>query len=236
VSQSAATRLWHGRDPLRATLTFGKRTAVVVGVARDTQISRLGMPESPMIFVVDTPADALGNQLLVKADVGPAGAARVIRRAVEALDPQLVTNVSWLGDNLDLWRAPARIVSALSGVLGLIALLLACTGVFGTVTYAVNRRVREIGIRVALGAGAADVMHLVMKQTMRPVVIGLAIGLASAAAVSSVLSALLVGISARHPLSFAAAAFVLGAAALGAAYLPARRALRVEPMMALRHE
>ncbi|HEY3885708.1 MAG TPA: FtsX-like permease family protein [Vicinamibacterales bacterium] len=139
-------------------------------------------------------------------------------------------------DVLELWRAPARIVSALAGLLGFVALLLACTGVFGTVAYAVNRRVREIGIRVALGAVAADVLRLVMKQTMRPVLIGLGLGLASAAALSTVLSSVLVGISPRDPLSFAAAATVLGASAFGAAYWPARRALNAEPTTALRHE
>lgn len=236
VSQSAAARLWPGRDPLAATLIFEKKTAVVVGVARDTQVSHLGVPESPMIFFVDTADDALHNQLLVKANLGAAETARAIRRAAAGLDPQLVINVGSLGDNLELWRAPARIVSALAAVLALIALVLACTGVFGTVAYAVTRRVREIGIRIALGADAADVLRLVMKQAMRPVMIGLTVGLVSAAAVSSVLSSLLIGISAHDPLSFSAAALVLSGSAIVAAYWPTRRALQVEPTVALRHE
>lgn len=235
VSESAAARLWPSRDPIGATLTFGKENAVIVGVARDTQVSHFGRPQSPMVFVGATQIDAIGDELLVKSDAGPM-VMQAIRRAATALDPQLVINVSGLADNLERWRAPARIVSALSGVLGLLALLLACTGVFGTVAYAVNRRVREIGIRIALGAAAGDVARLVLRQAMWPVLIGLALGLLAAAAVSNVLSSLLIGLSAIDPLSFAAAAAVLVAAALMAAYLPARRALGVEPTVALRQE
>lgn len=236
VNQSAASRLWPDGDPLGAVLTFNKKTAVVVGVARDSQVSRLGMPDSPMIFIVDTIADAQHNQLLVQTTLGPAATSKAIRTAAASLDPQLVLNVASLSDNLELWRTPARIATALAGALGFIALVLACTGVFGTVAYAVSRRAREIGIRIALGAAATDVMRLMMKQAMRPVLIGLTLGLAAAAAVSSVFSSLLVGISAHDPLSFAAAGAVLAGSALAAAYWPTRRALRVEPTVVLRHE
>ena len=236
VSESAAARLWPGSDPLGASLTFEKTTATVLGIAGDTQVARLGHPEAPMIFVSGSPRDALRDQLLIKTTLVPSTAVHTIQATAAGLDPELVVNVGWLADNLDYWRAPARIVSELAGVLGAAALLLACTGVFGTVAYAVNRRMREIAIRIALGAAAGDVMRLVIRQTMGPVLIGLAIGLGCAAVLTGVLTSLLVGISPRDPVSFGAAALMVSIAALGAAYLPARRALRVEPTRALRQE
>jgi putative ABC transport system permease protein len=119
-------------------------------------------------------------------------------------------------------------------VLAALALLLACTGVFGTVAYTVSRRVREIGIRVALGAARGDVLRLIVRQAMRPVAIGIGIGLAGAAAVSTVLVSMLFGLSPHDPVSFGLIPVILFAIALAACYVPARRALRVNPTTALR--
>ena len=120
--------------------------------------------------------------------------------------------------------------------LALLALILACTGVFGTVAYTVSRRIREIGIRVALGAAHDDIVRLIVRQGMRPVVAGIVLGIAGAAAVSSLLVNMLFGLSPHDPIAFAAVTALLGAMALVACYVPARRALRVEPTTALRVE
>jgi len=124
----------------------------------------------------------------------------------------------------------------LAGALGALALLLASMGVYGLVFFGVSRRVREIGIRIALGANGRDVMSLVIRRAMRPVIAGAIIGIVCCAAVSRVLSSLLFGISATDPVSFLfASAYLLAVAAL-ASYIPARRAAKVDPMVALRHE
>jgi len=129
-------------------------------------------------------------KLLIAGNAGSPGA-RTIRAVVGGLDPQLAVEVTRLEDNLEQWRAPSKLVAALSAALAGLALVLACTGVFGTVAYTVSRRVREIGIRVALGAAHEDVLRLIVRQGMRPVVIGIVIGLAGAAAASTVFANML---------------------------------------------
>jgi ABC-type antimicrobial peptide transport system permease subunit len=174
-------------------------------------------------------------RMLVAAAPG-AVTARALRDAVAALDPQLAVSVARLSDNLELWRAPSRLLSAMAACLALLALVLACTGVFGTVAYAVSRRVREIGIRMALGAEQRDVLGLMVRQGLRPVVVGIAIGIAGTAAVSRVFVNMLFGLSPHDPLSFVLVPAALLLMALVACYIPARRALRVEPSSTLRTE
>ena len=136
----------------------------------------------------------------------------------------------------DGWRTPSRIAAALSGVLGALALLLASIGVYGVVSYGVSQRIREIGIRMTLGANGREVMTLLLRQAMRPVVIGALIGIVGCAAVSQVLSKVLYGIGSHDPIAFIGVpAFLLGVALL-ASYIPARRATRVDPVVALRYE
>jgi predicted permease len=235
VTESTARRLWPGADPLSQALTVFKTDYPVVGVVRDAQVSRLGRTDNSYIFLPAGPASQLRVHLLV-AGLASAPSAAPIRAAIAGLDPQLATEITQLEDNLEQWRAPSKLVAALAGTLALLALVLACTGVFGTVAYTVSRRVREIGIRVALGAAHEDVLRLIVRQGMWPVAIGLAIGLAGAAAVSSLLATMLFGLSPYDPASFVAAPGALLAIALAACYVPARRALRVEPTTALRAE
>jgi putative ABC transport system permease protein len=144
--------------------------------------------------------------------------------------------VTKLEDNLEIWRSPSRIVAALSGALGALALLLASIGVYGMVSYSVSRSIREIGVRMALGANGADVMRLVLRRAMRPVLIGALVGLALCAGVSQVLSSMLFGLSAHDPIAFLCVPIFLMAVALLASSIPARRAMRVDPMIALRCE
>jgi ABC-type antimicrobial peptide transport system permease subunit len=167
---------------------------------------------------------------------GFAAAAAGVRSAAAELDPDVVVDVTKFEDNLETWRVPARIVAGLSGALGALSLLLAAVGVYGVVAYAVSRRTREIGIRMTLGANGRDVMSLMLRQSMRPVLIGGAIGIVGCAGVSWVLSSMLFGVSARDPIAFLfVPAFLLGIALL-ASYVPARRATKVNPVVALRYE
>jgi ABC-type antimicrobial peptide transport system permease subunit len=144
--------------------------------------------------------------------------------------------VTRLDDNLESSRIPSRIVAILAGSLGALGMLLACIGVYGVVSYAVSRRVREIGIRMTLGADAREVKRLILRQAMWPVVIGALVGIAGCAAVSQILKSMLFGISPHDPLAFVVVPLVLLSVALLASYIPARRATKVDPMVSLRYE
>jgi ABC-type antimicrobial peptide transport system permease subunit len=175
-------------------------------------------------------------QLLAKSDADFAALARSIRAVAAEIDPALVVRVAPLEQNLDLWRSLAGISSTLATALGALALVLASVGIYGVVAYSVGRRAREIGIRIALGASARGVVALMLKRTMRPVVVGAVIGVAAAIGVSQVLSSVLFGVSPVDPIALLGAAFVVGGVAFTAGTLPARRAARVDPSRTLHYE
>jgi predicted permease len=235
VTESTARRLWPGLDPLAQALTLDKVDRPVVGIVRDAQVSRLGRTDTPYVFLPAGSTSQSRLKLLVAGN-GTAIGSRAIQAVIADVDPQLAVAVTRLEDNLEQWRAPSRLVTALSAALAGLALVLACTGVFGTVAYTVSRRVREIGIRVALGAAHEDVLRLIVRQGMRPVVIGIVIGLAGAAAASTILANMLFGLNPHDPISFVLVPIVFLGIALAACYLPARRALCVQPTIALRSE
>jgi predicted permease len=235
VTESTARRLWPGQDPLAQALVLNNIERPVVGVIKDAQLSRLGQTDTPYVFLPAGPDSQLRMRLLVAAAPGTV-TPRVLRDAIASIDPQLAVDVTSLEDTLEVWRAPSWIASIMAIALALLALILACTGVFGTVAYAVSRRVREIGIRVALGAAHEDIVRLMVRQGMRPVAAGIVLGVAGAAAVSSLLANMLFGLSPHDPVAFVAVTVLLAAIALLACYVPARRALRVEPTIALRAE
>jgi predicted permease len=240
VTEATARRFWPGIDPIGQTIEIpvGPRQVIaqqVVGVARDAQIQNIG--ELPSTYAYVPPSDfGLQLQLLAKSDVGFASTARSIRTAAAELDPALVVRVAPLEQNLDLWRSLANISSTLATALGTLALVLASVGIYGVVAYAVGRRAREIGIRIALGANARSVVTLTLKRTMRPVAVGAALGLASAIGVSQVLSSVLFGVSPVDPIALIGAVFVVVGVAFAAGTLPARRAARVDPTRTLHYE
>jgi ABC-type antimicrobial peptide transport system permease subunit len=174
--------------------------------------------------------------LLVHSKSGDTATASGIRAVARALDADLIVDVTKLEDNLEVWRTPSRIVATLSGVLGALALLLAAIGIYGVVSYSVSRRVHEIGVRMTLGASGKDVMRLLLRQALRPVVIGALVGIACCAAVSQVLAGVLYGIGSHDPIAFVGVPMFLLGVSLLASYLPARRAARVDPAVALRYE
>ena len=213
VTESTARQLWPGADPLSQALVLDKVPRPIVGVVRDVagvaawtkrrhlRVSAGRVRRAVFRVAIDLGIQAQNVSILVGgATTTPSP--RALAEAVRALDRDLAVEVTRLSDNLEQWRAPSKLVSALSATLAVLALVLACTGVFGTVAYTVSRRVREIGIRVALGAAHADVLRLIVRQGMRPVVIGMAIGLPGAAAVSTVLANMLFGLSPHDPFSF----------------------------------
>jgi ABC-type antimicrobial peptide transport system permease subunit len=167
-----------------------------------------------------------------KGDYGPLSNA--LSGTAKALDPALKVRVAKLEDNLGPYQAISRLTAGAAGILGFSALALAMIGLYGTVAYGVSRRTREIGLRLALGAKARNLLSLLVRQAMRPVAIGACIGMAMCAAVSRVLAGLLFGVSPYDAVTFAAVPVLLAGIALVAAWIPARRALDVDPAVTLR--
>jgi macrolide transport system ATP-binding/permease protein len=237
VTETTARKFWPGEDPIGKILREGDKTDLqIVGVARDAQVSHLGETPKLYVYLPAGPKEQSQLQLMIHGGGGFAAVAAGVRSAAAELDPDVVVDVTKFEDNLEAWRVPARIVAGLAGSLGALGLLLAAVGVYGVVSCAVSRRTREIGIRMTLGADGRDVMGLMLRQSMRPVLIGGAIGIVGCAGVSWVLSSMLFGISARDPIAFVfVPVFLLGIALL-ASYVPARRATKVNPVVALRYE
>jgi predicted permease len=243
LAESTARRLWPSEDPIGKTIRL-VADYEVVGVAKDAQVSFLGRSDSTYAYLPAGPKQQSDLRLLISGSVG-SPTTQNVRATVAALDPELAVEIVNLEENLKPWLTPGRVFSTLSGFLSGLALLLVAMGVYGLVSYVVSRRVREIGIRMALGADNRDVMALVLRQAMRPVVIGAVIGIASCAAVAWALTTILpwdvslrflYGISPVDPVAFfGVPAFLLGVAIL-ASYIPARRAMKVDPMVALRYE
>lgn len=237
VTESTARALWPGQDAIGKTLRDGsKKECQVVGVVKDSQVSHLGQTGGLFFYMPAGPKEQSNLQLLVHSKSADTATANGIRESARALDADLIVDVTRLEDNLELWRTPSRIVAALSGVLGALALLLASVGVHGVVSYGVSQRTREIGIRMALGAGGRDVMTLLLKQALRPVVIGALIGVIACAAVSQVLAKVLYGMGSHDPIAFIGVPVFLFGIAFLASYLPVRRATKVDPVVALRYE
>jgi predicted permease len=235
VSESTARRLWPADGPLGKTLIeFTGRKDVVIGVAKDAQVSHLGELDTSYLYFPAGAKEDSRSYVLVRYASRFTDIANGVRDAAQSLDPDVSIDVTRLQDNLEIWRAPSRLVVALSGCLGALALLLASIGVYAMVSYSVGRSVHEIGIRLALGANGRNVMNHVLWQAMRPVLLGVLIGVVLCAAVSGVLSGMMFGLSAHDPIAFLSVPFFLFVIALMASYIPARRAMGVDPIVALR--
>ena len=244
ITESTARRLWPGQDAIGKTLReeialsqdLGKRVFQVVGVVKDSQVSHLGQSDGLFFYMPAGPAEQDALQLLVHSNASDVATINGIREAARALDAGLIVDVTNLSDNLEAWRTPSRIVAALSGTLGTLALLLASIGVYGVVSFSVSRRVREIGIRMALGADGRVLARFLLRQALRPILIGALVGVAACAAVSHVLSKVLYGIGSHDPIAFIGVPVFLFGVAFLASYIPVRRATRVDPVVALRYE
>ncbi len=242
VNELLARRYWPDSDPVGKRIRFGDNDptepwTTVVGVVGNIRHDSLAAPLRPGVYVPYAQLPHGNVRLVVRTAGDPLALAAPVRAAIWALDPDLP-----VVDEMTLARVVARSVwqsrlySWLFGIFGGVALLLAATGVYGVVAYAVSRRTREIGIRMALGASRRDVGRLIVGQGARLAALGLALGLAAAYALTPVLASLLFGVAATDPATFAGATAGLLAVALGAAWLPARRAARLDPAVALRAE
>jgi putative ABC transport system permease protein len=186
-----------------------------------------------------TPIRGLRNneaKLLISYTGSPADIEKSIRAAVATLDPGVTPRTKRIEESMANALLPARMATAAATTLGGLALILACTGVYGLVSFAINRRRKEVGIRMALGASRATVLGLVMWQGLKPVLIGSIVGLALAAVASQAIRAMLFGVSPLDPIAFAATALLLASVAGLAALVPARAATSVDPSATLRHD
>jgi predicted permease len=255
INEAAARRYWPGGDPVGARITVGPPSTVafadpgprtIVGVVRDVREVGLDQQAPPILYVpIGQLADPMARilvqllpvSLVVRSTADLPGLAPQIERQVASVDPeQPVTEAAGMAEVLARSLAGRRFTAALLGLMSLLALALAALGVYGVISYLVQQRTREIGIRMALGASPAAVLRLVLRQGMLAVLLGIAAGLAGAAVVGRLLGALLYGVGALDPVSFIAAPALLTLVALAACALPAHRASSVDPLIALRME
>ncbi|HWB87229.1 MAG TPA: ABC transporter permease [Bryobacteraceae bacterium] len=238
VNEAAAARYWPDQDPLGKQFRFFGDDAPfqVVGVARNASSHSIGERPQALIYTCLAQNYWPTNMLHVRAAGSPDAVLASVRRQIHRLDPDLLLHTSTIAGEIaeSLW-AP-RLAASLLGVFGLLALLLASIGIYGVASYSVNQRVREIGIRVALGATTSDVERMVLLEGMRLVALGVVMGLAVALAASRAVESMLFVISAQDVWTFALVPAVLTLVGIAACWFPARRATRVDPAVALRHE
>ena len=240
LNQTLAATLWPGEEAL------GKRVSIsgpdgpfleVVGVARDGKYRSLGEAPHPYIYQPLLQSYDPKMTLVVRTTGPPQSVATAMREQIRTLDANLpVADVKTLRDQLDLSLFPSRVAAWTLGGFGVLALLLAAIGIYGVVSYSVAQRTREIGVRMAMGAREKDVLRLVLGEGLFVIAVGLALGLLLAAAATRVIAGLLYGVEATDPLTFAGVPLLLGFVALVASYIPARRATKVDPLVALRYE
>ena len=244
VSRFAAARLWPGQDALGRRVTFGRLPTrpdapwwQVVGVVGDVRDTELALEPQMEIYIPRLQIPAARSMLVVRAAGDPRRQVGPIRRVIRQLDPDLpLDRVQTLDDVVSSALAENRVKTLLLGIFAALALVLAAVGVYGLVSSSVGERVREIGVRVALGARRHQVVGMVVRQGMRLVAAGVVVGLAGAYAFSRLLAGQLYEVGTVDPLTYALVPVVLAAVALLANWLPARRAASVEAVEALRHE
>jgi len=252
LSQSAAQLLWPGQNPIGHSLRLGPGgqfemkgdilpdgpTYEVIGVARDTRGVLLNGSDSEQIYM-PMPEDRLRDYpILIRTHTIPTQIMSAIGTTVLSVDPNLVAYTSTLDEMLRQTESfiASSISATIASTIGMLGLLLASMGIFGTVSYIVVLRTREVGIRLALGAKKRDILGLMLRESARPVLIGLFVGMTLSIGASYLLHGILYGLNTIDPISFVGVPLLFLAVALFAAYVPSRRAMRVDPMVALRHE
>jgi len=242
ISATLARRYFKDENPVGKEVVFGfppdtNITREVVGVVGDVRDVALTQDPGPMLYVPFAQAPFWGDVLVIKSSLPTGTIVAGIRQAVDAIDKNLpITEVEKLPDALETSIAQPKFRTWLLAAFGAVALLLAAAGVYGVVSYSVASRTKEFGVRATLGASPASIRKMVLREGVGLAGIGLAVGLAAALAVTQLLKSQLFGVPAYDPITFLLSAAILVAVALLACYLPARRAMRVDPMVALRYE
>jgi predicted permease len=241
ISETMAARIWPGQDPIGRTLMHRvsqteERSLEIVGVARAAKHFSISEPPGNFVYVPLAQHFMSAVTFLVRHS-GEASRIADLRRALVAFDPNLpVIHAQTLEDATAVALLPQRLAAWTAGSVGTIGLLLAALGLYGLTAFAVAQRTREIAVRVALGATRTSVLSMVLRQAGRLALVGTSVGLALAIGVSRLLESLLVGIGSIDPLAFGVSTLLLAGVLMAAAWAPARRAARMDPMRALRAE
>jgi predicted permease len=237
VNQSMSNRFWPGQGATGRRVHIWGEWRTVVGVVHDIKYHRMNEPPEPFIYLPQLQAEGADTNILIRSQLPKAAVIGVVRSAAKSLDSKVQPLET---DSLDgLLKASMfanRTAASLASVLGFLGTFLAALGIYGVLSYSVSQRIREIGIRVALGARRRHVLQLVVGHGLRLALFGVAVGALAAAAVTRGMGSLLFGVSATDPLTFVFVMFLVAMVAALAAYIPARRAMRVDPMIALRYE
>ena len=244
VSETAAQRWWPNQDAVGKRLRLpgyvremDKSWRTVVGVVQDVKQAGLDAPRTMQLYVPHAQNRSGFMALVVRTGSGPLNYAAEVRQQISAMDKDLaVSDISSMEQVLSASVAARRFSTVLLGLFGGLGLLLASVGVYGILSYTVAQRTPEIGIRMALGAAQWDVLSLVVGQGLRLAVSGMVVGIVGALLLTRLMSSLLFEVSPSDPLTFVAVAVLLGAVAFLASYIPARRAAKVDPIVALRYE
>jgi predicted permease len=256
ISEATARHFWPGADAIGQHIGIGAamtRQAAdtgaagppeaarvfpsfeVIGIARDTRSGWVWQPDETYLYVPLMSSSQRAAYLLMRTEGEPQTVMPLVRHEAEAMGA-LALNVRRVEDSLAVQMAPFRALALVAGALGLLALLLAGIGLYGVMSFVVNQRTREIGIRIALGAEPRNVVALFLRQGLRLIAVGLLCGLAGGVMVARLLAAVLVDLSPLDPLAFGGVSLFLLIVALAACYVPARRATKVDPIVALRYE
>jgi putative ABC transport system permease protein len=238
INETMAKRHWPGADPIGRRMRFGDSPwFTIVGVVADV---RARGPREPRVVETYIPYwhnPEPGINAVLKTAGDPMALAEPLRRAVKEIDPGIaVAGIASMDQMIGDSIGASRFVATLVTIFAALALVLAAVGIYGVLSYAVSQRTQEIGVRLALGAAEGQIFGLVVGESLRLAALGLALGLAGSLAVSRALKTLLFGVASADPVTFAVTAALLLAVAVVAAYVPARRAMRVDPMSALRAE
>jgi putative ABC transport system permease protein len=242
ISSALARVYFQDRDPIGHRITFGfppdpGAAREIVGVVGDVRDVALGNDPGPMMYVPYAQAPFPGACIVVKSTLSPSGVTGAIRQKLARIDKDLpLIDIATMADAVEVSVSQPRFRTLLLGVFAAMALILATTGIFGVISYSVSCRTNEIGIRVALGASNRGIMRMVLRETLALALAGLAVGIPCALAASHLLGHMLFGISPNDPVTLVSVAAALAGVAALAGYVPARRAMRVDPMVALRHE
>ena len=237
VSQQLVDTVFPNEDPLgkRLISAIGNEAFEVIGVVGDIRHNSLGAQPFPAMYFPSR--DSGRRNLVIRTQNDPLSIVGAVRQEVRALDPdQPIAEVKKMTEWVDSSVAVSRYRTTLLGAFAALAMILAATGIYGVMSYTVAQRTHEIGVRMALGARRLDVLKLVVRQGMLLSVVGVILGLVGAFALTRVMASLLFGVTAKDPLTFVAVAGLLIAVAFIACVVPAQRATKVDPLVALRYE